>query len=1090
MRLFTHVIPSAVLWAGVFMASLPVTADDTEIYFSSATADNSDNKIRANVMIMLDTSGSMRFCEEELGGSGFDANWCSDYENRRINMLQGALDDLLDQLNPNIRVGLGRYNYRISGNNGTGQLGGRILVPVVDVNETTKARMREEIAKLNDAGENASAPADSAQPVGDTPTGRAYSEAARYMMGMTPVYGVQGNVLTGDTLNPQVCVAEEQVETNCRNELVSGGWAATDWCDVNNSNCRVASSEWAAVDSCDLSQSDCRLGDYVRLSGSCNTSLPNCYSANERYWFFGWRNRTVYFQAPYQGLVNTYEAFTEETFARVCDTGTQCTQTQDTLVSGRYSSPINTANQCETNHIVLFTDGVPSNNDIPGNQGFVNCGSSGSYACQQSIAQYLISTGNAKGVPVKTHNIGLYMGDNQANMAAVSDIGQGNTINAESTEDLLNAFLLSFDLIADESRSITAPGIAVNTLNRFQNLDELYYAVFQPVKSSYWEGNLKRYRLNEGAIQGLNGNAIDPATGFFREGARSFWSAETDGSDVVKGGARSKVGSRSLFYTDEPGGALKELNFASVDTPSDEFLGLGPTANESERLQLLAELRSMWGDPLHSQPLMVNYGGTSSNNTVFVSTNGGMLHAINAQTGGEHFAFMPFEFISRANEFTIDRPSLNGDNTRQTYGLDGSWISWRRSGGSILDAPASVYLYGGMRRGGESYYGLDVTDLDAPSMLWQINSDSDGFEDLGQTWSTPTLTSIPYGEGRLPVLVFGGGYSPDDHDNYASRTSGDEVGNAIYIVNAVTGELVWSAGSSTDSVERVADMKWAVPGGISVVDIDFDGKADHLYFGDLGGQVFRVDIDVTGNNDHDVSRLASLGGSGFNHRRFYEAPAVGYVRDGVNTGFYVALASGYRAHPLDESTREGLFVIKDKTPFNDVTEAVATTANMSNVSDGGLPSTDSRGWYYYFDRTGEKSMASPVIFDNRILLTTYSPVEIENADNPCAVSYGRSYLHTVRLTTAEPAGLTDEIDGTPPLSRSQALSSTTPAPTPTILLDDDGEAIIIVGTEVVGEGDIGDLRLRKQRWLQLPRDEANVIRNRSVDDEEGDGAGD
>ena len=45
-----------------------------------------------------------------------------------------------------------------------------------------------------------------------------------------------------------------------------------------------------------------------------------------------------------------------------------------------------------------------------------------------------------------------------------------------------------------------------------------------------------------------------------------------------------------------------------------------------------------------------------------------------------------------------------------------------------------------------------------------------------------------------------------------------------------------------------------------------------------------------------------------------------------------------------------------------------------------------------------------------------------------------------------------------------------------MIINGDGELITLVGTEVVGEADPGDLRLRKRRWMQLPKDDANVIR--------------
>ena len=52
-----------------------------------------------------------------------------------------------------------------------------------------------------------------------------------------------------------------------------------------------------------------------------------------------------------------------------------------------------------------------------------------------------------------------------------------------------------------------------------------------------------------------------------------------------------------------------------------------------------------------------------------------------------------------------------------------------------------------------------------------INSDSTGFEDLGQTWSEPVVTFL---KGISdPVLIFGGGMA-----------SAQGSGQAVYIVNA------------------------------------------------------------------------------------------------------------------------------------------------------------------------------------------------------------------------------------------------------------------------------------------------------------------
>lgn len=273
-------------------------------------------------------------------------------------------------------------------------------------------------------------------------------------------------------------------------------------------------------------------------------------------------------------------------------------------------------------------------------------------------------------------------------------------------------------------------------------------------------------------------------------------------------------------------------------------------------------------------------------------------------------------------------------------------------------------------------------------------------------------------------------------------------------------------------------MKWAIPGGISIVDINFDGVADHLYFGDLGGQLFRADLAETSEGSHSVTRLADLGGTGADHRRFYEAPAVAFVKSEGKNLLYVAAGSGYRAHPLDEDTNEGMFVVIDDSALQSGPSGDAVTlGDMADVVTRGLQTGD-RGWYYLFEeeagRAGEKAMASPVIFDNTILFSTYAPTEDQEDENPCAVRYGSAYVHTVDLRSGAPRSL--DKSAPDPTSRSEQLNQSTPPPTPTLLVDEEGNLVVVVGTEVIGKGDLGNPNLRKRRWMQLPKDDANKIR--------------
>ncbi|MEE3319408.1 MAG: PilC/PilY family type IV pilus protein [Pseudomonadota bacterium] len=999
---------SLLLLVAIGLAPTSLYADDTEIYYSEASADSNENRPLANVMVLLDTSGSMRWCENSVSNVG----WCSDPDNRRINMLEEAMHVLIDSVPADVRMGLGRFR---SGSSNAGHL----LIPVTEINPKTKRVFKDAVSALNSAGESASGPDD---PEGGTPTASAYWEMSRYMVGDWPYKARYGNDSDDDNTR-SVCLEYEETET-CE-DVPNYDWVALpegQQCYTGNWYCERECTEW-------------------RRRGRWG----------------GWYCESYQYQ-EYQ-LVGTREE---------CELTTTCLHDEPIVDgSGRYISPVNEANECETNHLVIFTDGEPNGGSWPS----VCDRAPNSYACQVKISNDLYNDDN-----IVTYNVGLHMGDNLSSMEKVSTDGADGTYTASDAESLAGAFLEIFDLIDNRSRSIAAPGVAINQMNRFQHLDQLYYSVFEPSAGSYWEGNLKRYKLEKGVIKGQDGNnAVDPDTGYFKEFSQSFWSDETDGDDAKLGGAREEVVDRTLFYTNSAGNTRKlDWNNPAL---SKEEVGLNASAPDENYDALMGELKTMWGDPLHSVPLMVNYGGNSDNNVVFVSNNGGMLHAIDTSDGSEKFAFMPYEMISKANQYTIEREGLKNGNERQTYGLDGSWVAWRRPGDTADAAPSDVFLYGGMRRGGRHYYALDVGNPNSPSLKWKITGGSGDFDDLGQTWSTPTLTQIPVGDDVLPVLIFGGGYDPAGHDRKQgdARNNGDAMGNAIYIVNAETGALVWSA-SNTGADTNNSNMKWSVPGSISVVDKEFDGVADFLYFGDLGGQLFRVDIDQSGDKDMKVHRLASLGGSGASgNRRFYEAPAVAYLNDNGTKTLYVAAASGYRSHPLDENIKDGIFVVKDKTALAGTGAAPKDVAlgDMTDVGSG-KPQDDAMGWYYFLEE-GEKSLASPVVFNNVLRFTTYEPKQEEDEENACAVTYGQAFLHTVSLETAEPVPITN--DGTIPSDRREQLEQSTPPPTPVLVTDGEGNVNVVVGTEVIGAEDLGYEHLRKRRWYQMDKTQANEFKS-------------
>ena len=287
--------------------------------------------------------------------------------------------------------------------------------------------------------------------------------------------------------------------------------------------------------------------------------------------------------------------------------------------------------------------------------------------------------------------------------------------------------------------------MAVNAFNRTQNLNYLYMSVFKPATSYRWLGNIKKYRITpSGQIRDANDNAaVDPNTGFFVTGAQSYWSDMADGADAELGGAAGELktpATRKIYsnLTANSGTLTEDLSElkATGNLTLANLLLLGVVSNvavsgrpavgelvdwayghdvqDENGNSDFTEARKDMGDPLHSRPATVIYGGPADDPdiTLYATTNDGYFQAINAKTGAELWAFVPRLMLDRIEELYT-----NDDVTSRTYGLDGvvRVVRLDRNGngtiepaGTDIDGSGSVtesekdkvYLYFGMRRGG------------------------------------------------------------------------------------------------------------------------------------------------------------------------------------------------------------------------------------------------------------------------------------------------------------------------------------------------------------------------------------------------------
>ena len=281
-------------------------------------------------------------------------------------------------------------------------------------------------------------------------------------------------------------------------------------------------------------------------------------------------------------------------------------------------------------------------------------------------------------------------------------------------------------------------------------------------------------------------------------------------------------------------------------------------------------------------------------------------------------------------------------------------------------------------------------------------------------------------------------------------------------------------------------MLYSIPSDIKVIDVNGDGYADQMYVGDMGGQIWRFDI----NNGANVGTLvtgaviADFGGAAAaDNRRFYHAPDVSVLSEGSSKDLMILVGSGYQAHPLDLGVNDRFYAIKDPDVFEKpltytkLSESDfydATDNHLGDVSSSNLladqttaytafNATTNHGWYIRLTGTGEKVLASSTTVAGVVYFTTY---EATSTTVACTAAPGTPWLYALNVAKATPVNNYDGIGIDTELTKEDRrvqLKTAAIAPTPQRLRVD-GQDIICVGTEC--ETITSAETLMKTYWLE------------------------
>jgi hypothetical protein len=558
-----------------------------------------------------------------------------------------------------------------------------------------------------------------------------------------------------------------------------------------------------------------------------------------------------------------------------------------------------------------------------------------------------------------------------------------------------------------------------------------------------WEGQLRAYDVSAVAfspsmtseLQTITTSDLDAATGrTLVEGAEVFW----DAAQLLQDRAPD---SRTIYTAIRPGGvlanALVRQNFTRANAGNPATAGtlawcLQDLQNDNVGLiDFVRGVGRYWlmGDINHSTPVVVGppsedptYMGTgyaefmttyaSRPKVIYVGANDGMLHCFSAATGEELWGFIPYNLLRKLrNMYAVDAANgtryyahdvyCDGTPTVADVQIGGVWRTVLVTG----QGPGVGSTLGG---GLNYYWALDVTDPSNPLPLWEVShtyvSGNRTYRTMGETWSTPAIGKVnPAGVARW-VAFMGSGYDNDTSYN---------VGRRFYAIRVDTGQVIRYTPEITQvdtaalgggrSAYRYPNIVATIPGSPTAVDLDRNGFLDYVYFGDLDGRLYRMD--VTGTNAGGWTPTAIY--TDYLYYPIITKPAVwvdplegGPVRARIYFG-----TGGDDAAPAD---RNYSFVGLIDGGGN----AVSVEWYLGVPTELDLSSSYQRGEL----GLGSKVWADPVIADQIVYFSTLRG-SIE-AVNPCVNlgEAGRLYARFVRYTSAIPVGGTafKTTTGTPP----------------------------------------------------------------------------
>ncbi|MBK5940604.1 pilus assembly protein [Halochromatium roseum] len=582
--------------------------------------------------------------------------------------------------------------------------------------------------------------------------------------------------------------------------------------------------------------------------------------------------------------------------------------------------------------------------------------------------------------------------------ATINSRGEMMTANTaadlqETISDAVNSILLRS---ASSSASVASNSTRINA-------DTLIYQA--KFNTADWSGRLLAYKIeSDGSVSDPDADAnIDEHAVWDTDRAGAIPDASVRDVFTIIDGERVAFRWSSLDADQQAALTALDLDEAVVNWVRGDQSEEYPSGALRQRDYLL-------GDIVNSNPAFAGgadygYRSTTCGGTtyatylatkaartkmLYVGANDGMLHAFDAETGVEQFAFIPSGLLA-------ELPALADPGYSHRYYVDGS----PQLADACIAGSWRTVLIGSLGAGGRSLFALDVSDpdqFDANDILWEFSDSTLGYP-VNQFihLSVGLLTSGDWG------VILGNGYGSDD-------------GAAVLLV------IDLEDGSLLTAIEtEVGDP--SDPNGLAgpVLVPNTDREVETVYAGDLHGNLWKFDLSSNPNqwgsafksgNDPEPLFQASYPSGGEDLRQPITAPPE--VVAHPDGGYLVLFGTGQYFEVGDNASTEvqslyGIWDDDDPVVRSELTQQ----AILAEISENGrnwritseypLSWALSKGWFLDLisptaGAEGERIVSPSLVRHGRVIFTSVVP-----SLEPCEAG-GTSWITELDMLTGAQMG--------------------------------------------------------------------------------------